>query len=126
MELLGVLAGFLVIILLITLAIYIGISIFLNKFNKLVYGKGTVMCWIPIANVYLLGKLAINKLVGWILVACLFLTGKYTLTINGVETVYTLLPEVINSIISNLYSITVLILLIYAIVKYNKLKTNKF
>ena len=125
MEVLGALAGFLVVILLIILAIYIAIAVFLNKFNKLVYGKGTAKSWIPIANVYLLGKLTVNKFVGWILVACIILTGRLTITVNGIKTVYTLLPESINSIVSSLYNITVIVLFIYAIVKYNKLKKNK-
>ena len=111
-------------ILIIVLGIYIAISIFLNKFNKLVYGKGTAMAWIPIFNTYLLGKLAINKIVGWILVICIFLTGTRTTTINGVETTHTILPESINSVVTILYNLATLSLLIYAIIKYNRLKKN--
>lgn len=124
-SLLGAMAGFLIVILLVVLAIYIASAIFLNKFNKLVYGKGTPMCWIPIANIYLLGKLTVNKVVGWILVACVLLTGEYTTTINGVETVHNILPESISSVVSTLYGIAVLGLFIYAIVKYNKIKKTK-
>ena len=98
------------------------IAIFLNKFNKLVYGKGTALAWIPICNVYLLGKLTVNKLVGWILVVCVFLTGSYTTTVNEVTTVHTILPENISSVVSTIYGLATFVLLIYAIVKYNKLK----
>lgn len=112
-SLLGVLIGFLVVIIVITLAIYIAQAIFLNKFNKLVNGKGTPMAWIPIANIYLLGKLTVNKVVGWvlaILVVCLsFLTGTSTTTINGVETTHSILPEGISSIVLILYGLVVLI-----------------
>lgn len=121
-QLFGTLAMFGIFILIIVLGIYIAISIFLNKFNKLVYGKGTAMAWIPIFNIYLLGKLAINKIVGWILVVCIFLTGTYTTTFNGVETTHTILPENISSVVSTLYNLAILGLLIYAIVKYNRLK----
>lgn len=124
-SLLGAMAGFLIVILLVVLGVYIACSIFLNKFNKLVYGKGTPMCWIPIANIYLLGKLTVNKIVGWILVICVFLTAEYTTTINGVETVHNILPEGISSVVSTIYGIAVLVLFIYAIVKYNKLKKSK-
>lgn len=123
-QLLGAFAMFGIFILIIVLGIYIAISIFLNKFNKLVYGKGTAMAWIPVFNVYLLGKLTINKIVGWSLVICIFLTGTYTITFNGVEKVYTILPGSIKSIVSTLYNLAVLGLLIYAIVKYNRLKKN--
>lgn len=121
-QLFGTLAMFGIFILIIVLGIYIAISIFLNKFNKLVYGKGTAMAWIPIFNIYLLGKLAINKIVGWILVVCIFLTGTYTTTFNGVETTHTILAENISSVVSTLYNLAILGLLIYAIVKYNRLK----
>lgn len=120
--LIQMLFAFTIIIFIVIIAVYVVQGIFLNKLNKLIYGKSTPMAWIPIANTYLLGKLTINKTVGWILVACIFLTGTFTTTINGVEKSYTILPENINSIISPLYSLSIIVLLIYAIVKYNKLK----
>lgn len=119
MELLREMATLLLIVIIV---FYVVQAIFLNKFNKLVYGKGTPMAWIPIANVYLLGKLTVNKIVGWILIACVFLTGTYTTTINGVETVHTILPENISELVSSVYNIIVFALLIYAIFKYDKLK----
>ena len=111
-------------VLVIAITIYVVEGIFLNKLNKLMYGKGTPMAWIPIANTYLLGKLTVNKTVGWILVACVILTSEYTTTVNGVENTYTILPEALNSIVSPLYSLAVIGLLVYAIVKYNKLKKS--
>lgn len=124
-SLLGALLELLVLILVIALAIYIATAIFLNKFNKLVYGKGTAMAWIPIFNVYLLGKLAVNKAVGWILVICVFLTTETTVTFNDVETTYSILPERIRTVVYTIYTLAYFGLLIYAIVKYNKLKKEK-
>jgi len=121
-SLISALAGFVFIFFLVILAIYIGCAIFLNKFNKLVYGKGTPMCWIPFANIYLLGKLTVNKIVGWILIICIILSTEFTVTINGVSTQGTILPAGISLIVSTLYGIAVFVLFIYAIVKYNKLK----
>ena len=106
----------------IVIGIYVAFAIFLNKFNKLIYGRNSAMAWLPIFNIYLLGKLTINKLTGWCLIIVLFLTSTYTITINGVENTYTILPENINNIVSTLYSLVVLGLIIYACVKYNKLK----
>ena len=37
-------------VLVIAITIYVVEGIFLNKLNKLMYGKGTPMAWIPIAN----------------------------------------------------------------------------
>ena len=106
----------------ILIIIYVAQAIFLNKLNKLIYGKGTAMAWIPIANLYLLGKLTVNKIVGWILVICPFLTGTTTTTINGVETTSTFLPEKLNSIITTVHSFAVLALFAFAIIKYINLK----
>lgn len=106
----------------ILIIIYVAQAIFLNKLNKLIYGKGTAIAWIPIANLYLLGKLTVNKIVGWILVICPFLTGTTTTTINGVEKTSTFLPEKLNSIITTVHSFAVLALFAFAIIKYINLK----
>lgn len=106
----------------IVIGIYVLQGLFLTKFNKLVNGKGTPLAWIPICNVYLLGKLCINKIVGWILVGCILITGKFTVTINGVKNVYTILPPNITSLINSLSSIAIIGLFIYGIIKYNDLK----
>jgi len=110
---------------LIMLFIYILISIFLNKFNRLVYGKGTAMCFIPIANIYLIGKLAVNKTVGWLLVIGIFLNARYTITINNVETVYRLFPENVSEILYKVEECIIFVLFIYGINKYFEIKNSK-
>ncbi|MBQ8892014.1 MAG: hypothetical protein IJ068_04035 [Bacilli bacterium] len=108
----------------IVIGIYVLQGIFLTKFNKLVNGNGTPLAWIPICNIYLLGKLTVNKLVGWILVGCILITGKFTITINGVKNVYTILPKNITSFISLLSNLAILGLFIYGIIKYSNLKKD--
>lgn len=120
--LVGMMMGFVIVLLVIVIAIYIVQGIFLTKLNKLMYGKGTALAWIPIANAYLLGKLTINKVVGWILVIGTFSTMTFTTTLNGVEKTTSILPASISSTVSNIISIAELVLLIYAIIKYFKLK----
>ena len=107
------------------LAVYIAQAIFLSKFHKLVYGKGTALGWIPVCNTYLLGKLVVNKLVGWIMVVAFFLTGTFTVTVNDAQSTYSILPENIRSIYTNIYSTVIFVLFIVAIVKYVKLKKAK-
>ena len=75
--LIQMLLGFALIALVIGIVLYIVEAIFLNKYNKLVTGKGTILAWIPFYfQAYLLGKLAFNKVVGWVLVAVEFATAK--------------------------------------------------
>lgn len=124
-SLIQMMLGFAIVLLAILIVVYVIQGIILSKLNKEIYGKGTPMAWIPIVNIYLLGKLTINKLVGWILIGCVFLTTTYTTTVNGIEETYTILPENISSLVSTLYSIVVIVLYIYAIIKYNKLKREK-
>lgn len=104
------------------IVIYILFGIFLNKLNKLVYGKGTPMAFIPFVNIYLLGKLAVNKLVGYILVILVILNSEFSITINNETSSAAILPEDIRNVVSIIYSVLVLGLFIYAIVKYFKLK----
>lgn len=124
MNLLAFLAGFAILLLVVALVAYVVLGIVLNKLNKIMYGKGTPMAWIPICNIYLLGKLTVNKVVGWILIGVSFLTATFTTTVNGVSKSYTILPEAVNSVVSNIYSLVVFGLFIYAVVKYNKLKKS--
>jgi len=115
----NILASFAILILLI---LYVIQGIILTKLNKLMYGKGTPMAWIPIVNTYLLGKLTIHKIVGWSFIACMILTGTFTVTINNVQKVYTLFPAEIKEIIYIIFDIVTFALFLYAIYKYFKLK----
>lgn len=103
-----------------SLVIYLLVGKFLNDFNKLLYGKGTALAWIPFANIYLLGKLAFNKVVGWGLLILCAITSEYTITINGDTEYYSIFPGS-----SKIYSIAVIGLLVYAIIKYNKIKKGE-
>ena len=115
----------LAIIAIFVIGIYVLEGIFLTKFNKLVYKKGTPMAWIPIVNLYLLGKLTFNKIVGWILVIALFLNVRFTVTIGNQTISKSLLPDSIASIFSVVYNLAVLGIFIYAIIKYFNLKKTQ-
>ena len=117
----GILTGFLIIGLIVIIVIYTIIASFLNKFNKLKYGKGTAMAWIPVFNIYLLGKLTFNKIVGFVLVLLSFLSGQTYIRIGNMST-ESIVPEAISNIIGPIYPWLILAIFIYAIVKYNLLK----
>lgn len=77
------------------------------KLNKIMYNEKSLIIWFPFINIYMLGKLTINKVVGIILVVCseLLMAGK----------VYCLS-----------YLTVIILLNIYAIIKYNKIKKQKY
>lgn len=110
----------LLVILIFVIVLYVLQGIFLFKFNKLVYGRGTALAWLPICNIYLLGKLTFNSTVGWCFVVMSFLTTRFSITIDGVEKTYAILPQSICS----LYSVVVLGVFVYAIAKYVELKKS--
>ena len=104
------------------ITIYIVCSKFLSNFNKLKYGKGTILAWLPFTSIYLMGKLAFNELAGWGLLVICILSSSYTVTVNGVETVQTIAPASIQGPLSKIYPLLNLGVLVYCIFKYNKLK----
>ena len=106
------------------IAIYIACSIFLSNFNKLIYGKGTILAWLPFTSIYLMGKLAFNNLVGWGLLVICILSSSYTVTVNGVETVQTIAPVSIQGPLSKIYPLLNFGVFVYCIIKYNKLKKS--
>lgn len=104
--------------------VYIFFAIFLNKFNELVEGDRTVLAWIPFANIYLLGKLAVSKPVGIALLVGNFLIGNITTTDKyGFETSTPILGD-FSGFANVLYKVIFVIILIYAITKYDQLKKN--
>lgn len=86
------------------------IGLFLNKYNKLLYGKGSILAFIPLAQTYLLGKLAFNKLIGIIMVAISLLP-------------YLSIPKNDYILSAGEFSDAAkFFILIYAIIKYNGIK----
>lgn len=106
------------------ITIYIVCSKFLSNFNKLKYGKGTILAWLPFTSIYLMGKLAFNELAGWGLLVICILSASYTITVNGVETVQTIAPASIQGPLSKIYPLLNLGVFVYCIFKYNKLKKS--
>lgn len=92
--------------LLIGVLIYIIWSIFLNKYHLLIYNKRTPMAWIPILQNYILGKLIFNEDISWLIIIPLILIAVF-------------LPQMWLPVI-----IVLLLMNIYGIFRYLKLKKN--
>ena len=115
--------GIMIVVLLAVAVIWAAISMFLNKLHKLMYGKGTIFAWLPLFQVYLLGKLTINKSVGWGLVLCSFVFSTSTSTLNGVTVDSSFIKYApLRNLLSTALTYAEIGLLIYAIIKYMKLK----
>lgn len=120
---LGLIAIFGGLYIIIIIIFYLSIAVFLNKLNKIIEGKKTIFAYLPIFNVYLLGKLTINKLVGFILALYFaFIIFLPKLPIYYQIKILTLIPIKFLKIITILYAIVINILSIYAIIKYFKLR----
>ena len=85
--------------------LYISFALLLSRLNKVMYGKGTILSWLPLIDIYLLGKLTVSNVLGFILVI-----------LNA------LIALISNKIFTLLYGIVCLSLYIYAGIKYKKLK----
>ena len=106
-------------------AVYLTCGIVLTKLHKLKYGKGNILAWIPYCNYYLLGKLTVNKYMGWGLASLAVLSTALssTLAMNLVGNTMTLAK--VRASVSELTSSLSFILLIYAIVEYFDLKKKQ-
>lgn len=111
---------FVIIIIISILLLIFMYSIFcvtLNKLNRAKYNKNTWMAWVPIFNIYLLGRLTIHTIFGIILALGFFLTIGFSLTNNGVSKYYSILPIDIQEPYAICYSAIIVILFIYAYIK---------
>lgn len=75
------------------------------KLNKIMYHEKSIMAWIPIVNIYLLGKLTINEMVGRLLILGLIIVLCFD----------------VPNIMFILYAIILVVIYVYAIIKYIKL-----
>lgn len=94
---------------------YIVVSWILSDMNQLMYGKKTIIAWIPIANMYLLGELVFSKSIGYVL------SGGFVLSLllnTFVE--YNLLI----SILTSLYNFVLIGIAGYGIYKYIELRKS--
>lgn len=102
--------------------VYIPLSIFLNKFHTLKYGKSSIIAWIPILNLYILGKLVFNQIVGYILVVSILIVLKINITINNLMITYQLIPDKFYIPVCIIYTIIMIAISLFAIKKYFDLK----
>ena len=104
------------------IVIYILWGLFLSSFNKLIEGHGTILGFIPICNLYLLGKLTFNSFMGLILVLASFVCSIITTQVNGVYVLEKYLPKAFLDQVVTYYSIVILAVFLIAILKYLSLR----
>ena len=122
-ELSGFLYFFIAVLLIILIICYAALAIFLNNFNKKVYGEPSIMAWIPFANIFLLGKLTFNRDAGYGLVALFVLSCTLTMQIDRMTIVLSL-PSVLQMILGAVFAGTFIATLIFGLNKYDKISTN--
>ena len=103
------------------LILYVIFSSILSKANKTIYEEKNIIAWIPIFNLYLLGKIAINKIFGVILVLIEFLIG-FLCSIPYFQNV---IPSYIVDILSLVFIFVIIILFFIVLAKYFKVKKRK-
>ena len=111
----------LILIVALSIFVYIRVSMFLNKLNLVIYGKKTIMAWLPFTDTYLLGKLTFGKICGWGLLIGSLLTGEVTLNNGLYQKTYSVFPTTVQHTYDILISIIIVSLYIYAHFKYKKL-----
>lgn len=117
---------YLLFFLLLILIIYIAICIFLNALHKKIYARGTVLSFIPICNIYILGKLSFSKITGYILAIFYILLMDFKVTLNGTVKEISIIPKTLKPTLLLVYDIILLILFIVCIFKYFRLKKNNY
>lgn len=103
------------------LILYVIFSSILSKANKTIYEEKNIFAWIPIFNLYLLGKIAINKIIGVILVLLVFLIGS----LISIPYFQNVIPSYIIDILSLVFIFVIIILFFIVLAKYFKIKKRK-
>ena len=125
-SLVQILQGIIVIFFIVFIVVYILQALLLSGLNKKMYGKGTILAWIPVCNTYLLGKLVVNKGFGFILILWSFAstaltfmsaTAFFTNAVGQTTTPGMISPTIATGV-SFLYNLTTFVLFIIELVKF--------
>ena len=109
--------NFLILIIFILLiGLYIGLGFLLTNFHQLLYGRKSILAWVPITNLYLLGELIVSVPVGYAL------SGSFVL-ISLLNTFVA--DNLLINILTLLYVIILLGSVIYLIYKYFNIKKER-
>jgi len=103
---------------------YVLFGMILSKVNYKIYGKDTVVVWIPFCNFYLLGKILVNKLFGLILAIIPFANFEYKIPLGGDSYNYAtlrLIPSEYAELFFVCYVVIIAILFLCLLFKYSKL-----
>ena len=103
------------------LILYVIFSSILSKVNKTIYERKNIFAWIPIFNLYLLGKIAVNKIIGVILVLLVFLIGS----LISIPYFQNVIPSYIMDIMCLVFIFVIIILFFIVLAKYFKIKKRK-
>ena len=108
-----------VVVIVIFIILYILLGIFLNKFNELLGNKKTIIAYVPIMNIYLLGKIAVDDFFG-IAMSLYFIVahGNYSIKIGDTSISGNFLSGNFGLVMRIVYDILLLTVLIYLVYKY--------
>lgn len=89
-----------------------------NKLNKSIYGRGSIFAFIPFLNMFTLGKVCADEIVGLVLALMLILCFRLNVSIGGVDKTFALIPESTSSILLPYCLFMIISLYIYSIFKF--------
>lgn len=103
------------------------IALYIDRLNHIKGNSSTNWGLIPFANIYLLGELIFNKLVGAILFIGSIISVDYHVTLLGNRYGFDIIPYSLRITLFIIVLILTIILLIFAIIEYGKtVGNNKF
>lgn len=103
------------------------IALYIDRLNLIKGNSSTNWGLIPLVNIYLLGDLVFNKLIGVILFIVSTISVDYHITLLGTRYGFDIIPYSLRITLFIIVLIMTIILLIFAIIEYGKTAgNNKF
>jgi hypothetical protein len=115
----------LIISLIIVMCMHPMIGMYVDKMRFVNHEARTNYALIPFANVYLLGKYAVDVLIGIAMLIITVLGMRYFVTVFGVKYGFNLLPNAIRITLYIISFIATIILLVYVAMKYARITNHK-
>lgn len=104
------------------LGLYVLIGMVLSKASEKKYGQTTPMAWFPVVNIYLIGKIASSKIMGWLLLIGLILTCEWSTIDGSIKRSIGFMPQPYRLIFN--YAILGVIVMLFLKIVYDLMHDN--
>ncbi len=97
--------------------LYLSFCAYLFHSYQYCYGKRNFLTFVPLFNLYYLGKLVAGPLMGWGMISFVILSGRFELTIHGETKTWYILPPPLGNVLLGITGFLIVIFVVTLMIR---------